>query len=75
MADIGQPASSPGAEPRLGIKIEKPLDVKIHFIFPMLLVISFVLIGATLWLLGLEYLGQPPVGWLRSFLENFVLAL
>ena len=60
---------------RLGIKIEKPSDIKIHVIFPLLLLISLVLIGGTLWLLSLEYLGRPPDNWLRSLLENFVLTL
>ena len=60
---------------KLGIKIEKPVDIKMHPIFPLMLILSFVLIGATLWLLSLEYLGEPPASWLRTLLENFVLTL
>ena len=59
---------------KLGIKIEKPIDAKIHPIFPLLLMVSFVFIGGTLWLLSLEYFGEPPAAWLRSMLENLVLA-
>ena len=53
---------------RLGIKIEKPSDVKIKAIYPFLLSLSLVLIAATAWLLALEYLGKPPVAWLRALL-------
>jgi len=60
---------------KLGIKIEKPLDIKIHPIFPVLLVLSLFLIGGTGWLLVSEYMGIPPASWLRALLENFVLTL
>ncbi len=60
---------------KLGIKIEKPLDIKIHLIFPILLIFSFIFIGGTLWLLSIEYLGAAPPVWLRSVLENFALAI
>ena len=59
---------------KLGIKIEKPVSIPIHPVFPILLIVAFVLIGGTLWLLSLEYLGQAPAGWLRSAFDNLVLA-
>ncbi len=58
---------------KLGIKIEKPKDVKIHGLYPLLLVLSLVLIGGTAWFSASEYLEIPPPAWLRSVLENFVL--
>ena len=58
---------------KLGIKIEKPVDVGIHAIYILFLFFSFLLIGLTIWLLVLEYLGESPPTWLRALLENFAL--
>ena len=59
---------------KLGIKIEKPSSIPINAIFPILLIISFVLVGGTLCLLSFEYLGQTPPTWLRSIFDNLILA-
>ena len=66
----------PGEQPvKLGIKIAKPIEEKTHPFFGMLAVLAFLLIGATIWLLSLEYLGEPPPKWLKIILENFALTL
>lgn len=70
MADLSsdQPTKS-------GIKIEKPLDFQIHPVYPILTVLSILLVAATAWLLVSEYLGEPPPHWLKSLIENFTLTL
>lgn len=60
---------------KLGIRIEKPISAKMNPIFPLLLCISFALIGLTAWLLVLENLGEPPPAWLRKLLETFGLMM
>lgn len=64
-----------GMPAKVGIKIQKPLEVSIHPIYPILALLSLVLIGATAWLLVTEYLGIPPPAWLRNIFENVILAL
>ena len=60
---------------KLGVKIERPSFVSIHALYPILAGLAFLLIGATLWLLALEYLGEPPPVWLKALLNDFVLSL
>lgn len=66
---------SAGKPAKPGIKIQKPIDIKIHPIYILMAVISFIAIGFTVWLLVYEYLGMPTPAWLRSLLEDFVLTL
>ncbi len=60
---------------KVGIRIEKPIDIQIHSIYPILVTLSILLIVATAWLLISEYLGEAPPMWLRSLLEDFALTL
>ena len=58
---------------KLGIKIEKPKEVKIHMIYPLLLTLALVLIGGTAWLLVSEYLGISLAPWFRSYFETLAM--
>ena len=67
------PIEKPLAKPlKLGLKIEKPSEEKLHPFFLTLLVISGCLIAMTFWMLVLEYFGEPLPEWLQFFLDNFV---
>ncbi|PIQ86276.1 MAG: hypothetical protein COV74_05270 [Candidatus Omnitrophica bacterium CG11_big_fil_rev_8_21_14_0_20_45_26] len=60
---------------KIGLKIAKPQVINIHPIYVLMAAMSFALIGLTLWLLVLEYMGQPPFPWLRSFVEDLTLSI
>lgn len=60
---------------KLGIKIEKPVNIAIHPFFQILAVASFALIGLTLWLLALEYLVEPLPAWISSAFDNLALSI
>ncbi|MBI1978063.1 MAG: hypothetical protein HYS55_04860 [Candidatus Omnitrophica bacterium] len=50
---------------KLGVKIERPNPESIGLFFIFLAVLSLMLIGFSLWLLVLEWLGQPLPGFLK----------
>ena len=53
---------------KVGIKIERPTPEKINPLFFVLLLASLILIGFMIWLLVLEWLGQPLPSFLRPSL-------
>lgn len=67
------PASPMGAAPRIGVKIEKPRLEALHGFFNILLLVSFLLIAGTLWLLAAEYLHLPLPEWIKQSFDNLVL--
>ncbi len=62
-----------GPTPKISLKIEKPRDQSIHGFFNTLLIISFLLIAATLWVLALEYLDMPAPMWLLDLIDELKL--
>ena len=60
---------------KLGIKIEKPSEMGLHPVYPFLLLLSFLFILGTSWLLLTEYLDEPLPPWIHSLLNNFILTL
>ena len=56
-----------GAPERVGIKIERPQkEEDVGFIYYLLMILALGLISITIWLLGLEFIGQPLPAVLRQ---------
>ena len=54
------------ATSKLGIRIEKPVSERVGIVYYLLLILSSILIGATVWLLALEWFEEPIPSALRS---------
>lgn len=50
---------------KLGVKIERPNPESVGVFFIFLTILSLLLIAFSLWLLVLEWLGQPLPGFLK----------
>lgn len=65
--------NSASPAPKISLKIEKPRDQKIHSFFNVLLIVSFLFVAGTLWVLALEYLHLPEPEWLRESIDKLSL--
>lgn len=59
--------------PKIGLKIERPRDQKIHGFFNFLLVASFLFVACTLLVLVFEYLHLPAPEWFQELIDNLSL--
>ncbi len=65
---------APGEKPiRLGIQIEKPQHQSVHGLLYFFLIVSFLFVLCTIWLLTLEYFERPLPTWMQGFLSSMLL--
>ncbi|OGW88592.1 MAG: hypothetical protein A3A73_04050 [Omnitrophica bacterium RIFCSPLOWO2_01_FULL_50_24] len=59
-----------GGAGKLGIKIERPMSERLGFFYYFLVIVSFLFMGFTVWLLVIEWTGMPFPEVFRSLIPS-----